>query len=83
MKNLSVAITVTRGMDTLPAFQERSLLVASEGAVSRRACTSGLLHCQSWETVMYRQLSDHFRYPFKMKVAGAALLHVEVNPVRR
>lgn len=34
MKNLSVAITVTHGMDALPAFQEHSLVVASEGAVS-------------------------------------------------
>jgi len=36
MKNLSVAITVTCGTESLPAFQEHSLVVASEGAVSRR-----------------------------------------------
>lgn len=34
MKNLSVAITVTRGTAALPAFQERLLVVASERVVS-------------------------------------------------
>lgn len=38
----------------------------------------GLLHCQIWG-IIYRQLSDHFCYSFKMKVEWAVLLCVEVN----
>lgn len=56
MKNLSVAITVTRGTAALPAFQERLLVVASERVVSCWARTFGLLRCQTWG-IIYRQLS--------------------------
>lgn len=76
MKNLSVAIIVTRGTEALPAFQERSLAAAPEGAVSCRVSTFGLLHGQIWG-VMYRQLSGW--YSFKMEVVWAVLLCVEGN----
>lgn len=75
MKDLSAAITVTRGADAPPAFQERVLVVASEGAVPRRACVLGLLHCQAWG-ILCRQPSDHVSYPVKMDVARAVLLRV-------
>lgn len=56
----------------------RALVHRSLGAVSRQVCTFGLLHCQIWG-IIYRQLSDHFCYSFKMKVERAVLLRVEVN----